>query len=63
LRAAGIVAFGAQVAGATLELAKMGAQSLALKSSFEQVQGGAANATAILESLRSASRGMIPTMT
>lgn len=57
--AAGIVAFGAQVAGATLELAKMGAQSLALKSSFEQVQGGAANATAILESLRSASRGMI----
>ena len=57
--AAGIVAFGAQVAGATLELAKMGAQSLALKSSFDQVQGGAANATAILESLRSASRGMI----
>ena len=56
---AGIVAFGAQVAGATLELAKMGAQSLALKSSFDQVQGGAANATAILESLRSASRGMI----
>jgi hypothetical protein len=57
--AAGIVAFGAQVAGATIELAKMGAQSLALKSSFDQVQGGAANATAILESLRSASRGMI----
>ena len=57
--AAGIVAFGAQVAGATIELAKMGAQSLALKSSFDQVQGGAANATAILDSLRSASRGMI----
>jgi hypothetical protein len=59
LGVAGLVAFGAQVAGATVELAKMGAQSLALKSSFEQVQGGAANATAILESLRSASRGMI----
>ena len=56
---AGIVAFGAQVAGATIELAKMGAQSLALKSSFDQVQGGAANATSVLGALRSASRGMI----
>lgn len=56
---AGLVALGVQAGQAAVELAQLGAQSLALKSSFEQVQGGAANATAILESLRSASRGMI----
>jgi hypothetical protein len=59
LGVAGIVAFGAKIAQVTSEIAQLGAQSLALKSSFDQVQGGAANATAILESLRSASRGMI----
>lgn len=55
LGAAGIVAFGAQVAAATGELAKMGAQSLALKNSFEAIGGS----TAMLEQLRQASRGMI----
>jgi hypothetical protein len=56
---AGIAAFGVQVGQAALEMAKLGAQSLALKSSFEQVQGGAANAASVLDALRSASRGMI----
>lgn len=56
---AGIVALGVQAGQAALELAQLGAQSLALKSSFEQVQGGAANAASVLDALRSASRGMI----
>ena len=56
---AGIVALGVQVGQAALEMAKLGAQSLALKSSFEQVQGGAANAASVLDALRDASRGMI----
>lgn len=56
---AGIVALGIKAAQATAEIVQLGAQSLALKSSFEQVQGGAANAASVLGALRDASRGMI----
>jgi hypothetical protein len=56
---AGLVTLGVQAGQAALELAQLGAQSLALKSSFEQVQGGVANAASVLDALRSASRGMI----
>jgi len=59
LGVAGLVAFGAQVGRVTIELAQLGAQSLALKGSFEQVAGGADNARNLLEGLRSASAGMI----
>ena len=57
--AAGLVAFGVQAAQAAVELANLGNQSIAMRASFEQLAGGAENATTILESLTQASRGTI----
>lgn len=59
LGAAGLVAFGVQVAGVVKELAALGNQSIAMSASFEQLAGGASNATTILDSLTAASRGTI----
>lgn len=57
--AAGLLALGAQAASATVELAKLGSASIAMKASFEQMAGGAENAASILDALTTASRGTI----
>lgn len=57
--AAGLLALGAQAASATIELAKLGSASIAMKASFEQMAGGAENAASILDALTTASRGTI----
>jgi len=57
--AAGLLAFGVQAARAAGELAELGNASIAMRASFEQMAGGAEDATAILESLQQASRNTV----